>query len=325
MGLAGKLEALPLGEILQIICLSRKTGKLFLTGPAGEGSIFFQDGQVFGVDVKGRPSLDELLVARGLLDQETLAAAHDFLQTSTGNERFDQILTTRFGLQRDRLEELVRAQIMESVFELLTWNSGDFEFRFQENGVLPEPGECFPLLRQGLNTNYLVLEGKRRTGTGSSPDVEGGGGDTEPSGHLAGESPVVVLVDDHSASLYVLTRAVSRLGFPVMSAAGVREGIGKIDELARAGKRFVALIDLIMPKIDGSGMLGGLELFERLRAGGKAQVIIMSDHRHEEAEQYLIGLGIPFLMKPRADELSDNSILERFVDAIGNNLRHLNP
>jgi hypothetical protein len=46
MGLRGRLEDLPLLDILQIVSFSRKTGYLWLEGAQGRGAVLFRDGRV---------------------------------------------------------------------------------------------------------------------------------------------------------------------------------------------------------------------------------------------------------------------------------------
>ncbi|MCL4558390.1 MAG: DUF4388 domain-containing protein [Deltaproteobacteria bacterium] len=46
MSLIGSLEDLALGDILQILSLSRRSGVLYLTRKGEEGKIVFADGQI---------------------------------------------------------------------------------------------------------------------------------------------------------------------------------------------------------------------------------------------------------------------------------------
>ena len=48
MSLVGSLEDLGLGDILQVISLSRKSGVLLLRSDRGEGRIIFRDGLIRG-------------------------------------------------------------------------------------------------------------------------------------------------------------------------------------------------------------------------------------------------------------------------------------
>ncbi len=45
-GLKGRLEDLPLLDILQIVAFSKKTGYLSVEGPLGRGAILFKNGLV---------------------------------------------------------------------------------------------------------------------------------------------------------------------------------------------------------------------------------------------------------------------------------------
>ena len=53
MSLIGSLDDLGLGDILQIINLSQKSGVLIVVGDQGEGRIVFRDGLVRGAARKG--------------------------------------------------------------------------------------------------------------------------------------------------------------------------------------------------------------------------------------------------------------------------------
>lgn len=76
MSLVGNLEDLSLGDILQIISLSQKSGVLALEGDEGSGRIFFRAGLVQAAAVKGRPGdLRALLVGASLIEVPAFDAA----------------------------------------------------------------------------------------------------------------------------------------------------------------------------------------------------------------------------------------------------------
>jgi CheY-like chemotaxis protein len=52
--------------------------------------------------------------------------------------------------------------------------------------------------------------------------------------------------------------------FDVSTLTRSEEALVKIDALFRSGSCPVVLVDLIMPKMDGTGVLGGLELIQLL-------------------------------------------------------------
>ena len=66
MSLEGNLEELGLGEILQIVSLSRKTGVLSLISKGRDGSVFFRHGQVVrAVSSDNQQSLGDVLIQKG--------------------------------------------------------------------------------------------------------------------------------------------------------------------------------------------------------------------------------------------------------------------
>ncbi len=83
MSLVGSLEDLGLGDILQIISLSRKSGRLLLRSSEGEGRIIFEQGLVRAAFLKGEPEdLRGLLVSGGFVDAEDIDRAVDVAQSA---------------------------------------------------------------------------------------------------------------------------------------------------------------------------------------------------------------------------------------------------
>ena len=77
MSLVGSLEDLGLGDILQIVSLSRKSGLLLIHSEEGEGRIVFCDGLVRAAYVKGEPeNLRSLLVEAGFISKVELRELH---------------------------------------------------------------------------------------------------------------------------------------------------------------------------------------------------------------------------------------------------------
>ena len=76
MSLVGNLEDLSLGDILQIISLSQKSGVLSVQTGGGEGRIVFVGGLVRGAAVKGGArDLKSVLIQGGFLDEAGWTAA----------------------------------------------------------------------------------------------------------------------------------------------------------------------------------------------------------------------------------------------------------
>ena len=76
MSLVGNLEDLGLGEILQIVSLSRKSGVLTLHSRGREGRIILRQGQVVRASSSTyQHNIGEVLIQKGLLDTPKLKKA----------------------------------------------------------------------------------------------------------------------------------------------------------------------------------------------------------------------------------------------------------
>jgi len=158
MSLVGSLEDLGLGDILQIISLSRKSGLLLLRSDRGEGRITFQDGQVRGALVKGGPAdLRALVVKGGVLSD----AEFDAIEADARARRVSVpvALAENPALSVERLDELRRANAEAAVVEMFRWRAGDFSFEIRDES--PADRDAGLLLTNGLSAQYLAMEATR--------------------------------------------------------------------------------------------------------------------------------------------------------------------
>ena len=95
MSLVGNLEDLGLGEILQIVSLSRKSGVLSLFSRGREGKIVFRQGQVIRATIDGQQShLGQMLLKNGVITDASLRKALTLQEQEGGKERLGDLLTT---------------------------------------------------------------------------------------------------------------------------------------------------------------------------------------------------------------------------------------
>ena len=158
MSLVGSLEDLGLGEILQIVSLSGKSGVLFIRSPQGEGRIAFDRGAIRGALVGDGPrDLRGLLLAAGTLPEADLEALYGEAQAEgTGLE---EILVARTALDAARVEELRERHVEASVLQMFSWPVGEFSFEIRD--ASGDPTGVDLLLRAGMNAQFLALEGTR--------------------------------------------------------------------------------------------------------------------------------------------------------------------
>src|ERR1039457_2183270 len=128
MSLEGNLEDLGLGEILQIVSLSKKSGTLSLHCKGREAEIVFRQGQVVRASSSMFPqSLGELLTQKSVIDPTILRKAISLQQSEGFLERLGAILVKHFDVKSEILEEVVRDQVETVVVSLFEWTSGSYD------------------------------------------------------------------------------------------------------------------------------------------------------------------------------------------------------
>jgi len=174
MSLVGSLEDLGLGDILQIISLSRKSGVLMLRSEQGEGQILFREGRVTGALCKGEAAdLRSLLLSSGTVSEAELADAARASQDS--GRPLVEALRALPALEGDALDELRRRHVERAVLALFAWPSGEFSFDVRDDLDAVDPDLC---VEAGIDAQYLAMEGARlRDEDQRDEDLPGDAGD----------------------------------------------------------------------------------------------------------------------------------------------------
>jgi CheY-like chemotaxis protein len=352
MSLVGNLEDLGLGEILQIVSLSRKSGVLSLFSRGREGKVVFRQGQVIRATIDGQQShLGQLLLKSGVITDATLRKALMLQEQEGSRERLGVLLAQRFSVPADLIEEVVRQQIENTVYAFFAWSEGSFDFELRDNvdGVEDRPqdlSQCF--MEQGLNPQFLAMEGSRildeRRHRGELPQEGEDGPEVEEGSFLdscdlafdlipdkavngdataseQGEERIIVLVDDDELVRERLSSILTGCGFTVHDFSKTEDTLIKIDFLYRDGFRPTVLVDLIMPRMDGSGILGGLELIDLIHDNfPDLTVIVLADHHNSNAEQKVREKGYPLLLKPRRADILDAETFRVFSEHLKSEL-----
>lgn len=164
MSLVGNIGEMGLGEILQIVSLSRRSGVLSLESRGRKGRIIFQHGQVTtATSTSFRQSLGEMLVHKGMIGVAILNSALRIQAAEGCRQLLGTILVERFGVSADAIETVVSEQIEEVIYSLLPWTDGTFSFEMHEVTEIAASnmGQVQFVLKQGLNPQYLAMEGAR--------------------------------------------------------------------------------------------------------------------------------------------------------------------
>ncbi|MGB3564676.1 MAG: DUF4388 domain-containing protein, partial [Thermoanaerobaculia bacterium] len=154
MSITGNLRTLELSELLQWLAQGKKTGTLVVEQQDLEKRIYFQDGRIISSSSNDpEEHLGTFLIQRGYIDEPTLEHAMK-LQEAT-HILLGKVLVTLDSISEDDLEKILRLKTEESVYDLFTWDEGDFRFVKDE---MPD-GAMVPV---SLEVTNIVMEGMRR-------------------------------------------------------------------------------------------------------------------------------------------------------------------
>jgi CheY-like chemotaxis protein len=347
MSLIGNLEELGLREILQLICLSRKTGVLSLYSRGREGTIVFKQGLVVkALSSTLRMGLGDVLIQKGVIDQDTLVKALALQQERGRCEQLGEILAKRFSVAPETMEVVVREQIEQIVLSLFAWVDGTFDFEVRGDIEAMDGGIVDPLqfvLPKGLNPQFLAMEGERVAGESranlETDHFSDGGRETdevEITFDLSDEvttpgcapekatSRPLVIVDDDGTTLHALSEMLRDSGYEVHTMTSSEDTLILVDNLCRAGQYPALLVDLIMPRMDGSGVLGGIELLELLHNNFKGiPILVMTDYHHADAEKKVGDMGYSCVLKPHRADCASSERLRAFLPSLLTELRRL--
>jgi len=312
-GLHGKLEELGLDEILQLVGVSRRTGMLTLKSRGREAVLQFRDGLLVRASSTGfQQSLGEMLVRHGAATPDMVQQALVIQQQERFKERIGSILHARFKVDLLVIEQTMREQINNVLMTLFAWTDGTFDCTACDvetvDGAYLDPVQL--LLEMGdAAPEQLAAAGIRIQQELGAANDSASLTDLQPAPQPVPEAelPLLVMVDDDQNMSEAVHNAL-KPWFRVVAFDKTEEALVQLDSLYRKGLRPVVLIDLIMPKMDGTGVLGGLELVQLLHRNFKGFTCIASaDFQHEDAIREVTALGCHYLIKPRRGKIIGDS------------------
>jgi CheY-like chemotaxis protein len=316
MGLKGRLEDLPLLDMLQIIAFSRKSGYLRIAATKGRGAVVLREGRVlFSYSWSTLAGLEELV-------------------------RHPERVTVA----------LIREQIEVSLRELGSLREGHFQFELADptseefGGVRIQPF----LLPDGLDAQELLLDlaveidNERREATSLLELAFQGDLPPEPAAAIERRvepaptpSPVappapapaapaaapqmrisVVVVDDEAPVREVVSEELAKKGYRVFTASNPATGAGIVQEHAGAGERVMVVVDLKMPTSTERSFFGGFELIRRVhRNHPTIPVLLMTETLSDKARARAKELGIRRLVyKPTLSKIDTKLYVQDLRD-----------
>ena len=158
MALKGNLQDFSLHQLLNLINLAHKTGQLTIAGTNGHSEsayLFFREGKLIHASFDNAPDrLTDMLVKVGKITPEQAGAVQERSRVNTDKEL--GLLLMQYGiLSQTDIVQGVRSFLLDSIYQLFTWPSGNF--RFEQNQIPSDERITVP-----LNLESVILEGARR-------------------------------------------------------------------------------------------------------------------------------------------------------------------
>jgi hypothetical protein len=160
MSFTGTLDDFSPVEIISVLDILEKSGKLHLNRGEEEGLVVFRRGKIIFAASSGfRENLGTMLLARGLVNEDQLVEALGKQVTSSEEKRLGTILIEMGALTQEAQNSVILEQVIRTVSEFANWDSGNFVFssvHVADHGEVELPsGELWVPL--GLSPNHVLL------------------------------------------------------------------------------------------------------------------------------------------------------------------------
>ncbi|MCP4609534.1 MAG: DUF4388 domain-containing protein, partial [Planctomycetes bacterium] len=153
--LKGNLRDFSTTQLLNLINLARKTGKLAVNGSTQNAILYFREGRLIHASTNADEGyLTAMLFKTGRLTKEQAEAVNKRSGSSSDRVMGKYLMESRL-VSRDDIVQGVKDYMLGIVYDLFTWNEGDFHF---DQDSLPANDR----ITVPLNLDNVILEGSRR-------------------------------------------------------------------------------------------------------------------------------------------------------------------
>ena len=155
MALKGNLRDFSTTQLLNLVNLARKTGKLAIDGQNQNAILYFREGRLVHASTNAQEGhLAAMLLKTGKLTREQAEAINNQASSSSDKVMGKYLMDSRL-VSRDDIVQGVKDYMLEIVYDLFTWTEGEFFF---EQNTLPANDR----ITVPLNLDNVILEGSRR-------------------------------------------------------------------------------------------------------------------------------------------------------------------
>jgi hypothetical protein len=165
MGFMGRLGDMPFEDIVQMLSMSQRTGRLTLTHGPSKAVILLKQGEIIGAscDSAGE-SLGQVLLARNEVTESALALALEVQHRTVPTRLLGAILVEMNAVRPETVEEVVRKQVQAVINEVISWTDGAFRFERLEHPEYLDAGvtDSEMLLKSGMRADQVMLSAAQR-------------------------------------------------------------------------------------------------------------------------------------------------------------------
>jgi hypothetical protein len=156
--LQGDLSAVQLPDVLSFVSMVRRSGKLVLRQNDLERSIYWHEGEVvFATSNSQEHTLGRFLLRNGKISEEQW---RESIAKLTPETRHGKLLVQMGAISPKELWWGVKNQVLEIIYSVFTWSSGDFVF-YETTEDIQER------ITLSVNTSSIIMEGIRRLDEGA--------------------------------------------------------------------------------------------------------------------------------------------------------------
>ena len=149
----GDLSVVTIDNLMQLVSHAGLSGELCLATPDNDACFIVRNGAlVFGHMELNFPRTGERLVQAGYITTEKLQEGLQFYQAESDKQRLGELLVEKQFILNSHLEEIIKEQVKDCFFQVLSWNLGTFTFCVNES-----PPEEDILLDERID--HLIIEG----------------------------------------------------------------------------------------------------------------------------------------------------------------------
>jgi CheY-like chemotaxis protein len=296
------LDDVDLDEVVRVVALSRRSGLLDVSGPEGRAEFHFVQGRLVRVRLHDTvETVGVMVVRQGLvpaedIDVDAAETVEAMVARVEAKRRLNQLLV--------RVDDGIAELLEDAVGRVLGWRTGSFTFRVTNDTVVPVRyvGDTALTLPSGVDAEELARDARRRRLERQGDPFPGfarnsGRPKTQPAGRAE-----VIVVDDDPAFLAAVEELLTDAGVPHVAVASAQRAIDRITGAVDDGVAAI-IVDLVMPRSTGRGILGGLELIKAAhKVGVGNRVFLAVDTPHADAEAVASSLGAAVLHKPKSRE-----------------------